>query len=465
MAGEYSATVSSRGLDQAPPSSGLRRLVVVLLNLLLVGSLVLFFALPGPQERSYPQREPVRFWHMWSGEWKDVVDGIAAEFNKSQDKYEVIALSVPGASADYKFLLAVAGGDPPDCMAQWNQVIPAWADQGMLVPLDTLMSPAEWQDFQASAYPVALKIGCYKGHLYGVTTGINIWGCYYNPAHLRDAGLDPDNFPTDLDEVWAWGQKLNRYDENGNLTRMGFLPGWCQMYVPVFGGSFYDPGADQVTIYTPANLHALTWLADKHKELGYDKVVRFQSMLNTGGFSTEWPFISGQYSITVDGQWRVEQLAKYAPDLKYRTAPIPPPKGGKPLAGWSNGNFMIIPKGARHVAGAWEFIKFWSGVENPERAAKFYTRGGWLPLSPKIARAPVYQEYLRKYPQFKTFLDVLPSENIQTSAPVPYQVFLGDMIGRADDFAMRGTLAPAQALKDLERNVAQEIERRRRFGL
>ena len=447
-------------------------MIIVLLNLLLAATFVLVFALPGPRRRAYPRRVAVRFWHMWTGEWKDVVDRIAQRFNESQEKYELIALSVPGATADSKFLLAVAGGDPPDCMAQWNQVIPAWADKGVLVPLDTLMSTDEWKDFQATAYPVALKIGSYKGHLYGVTTGLNIWACYYRPDHLRAAGLDPDRFPADLDGLWAWGEKLTRTDAEGNLTRLGFLPAWYQMFVPVFGGSFYDEqtGAvaveqtGAVTINTPANLRALTWLADKRAELGYKKVVRFISSLNTGGFSTEWPFISGQYSITVDGQWRVEQLAKYAPDLEYRTAPIPPPSGGKAHAGWSNGNFMIIPTGARQVAGAWEFIKFWSGLEQPERAAEFYTWGGWLPLSDKIAKAPEYRKYLAKFPQFKTFLDVLPSENIQVSPPVPYQVFLMDMISRADDFAMRGTKTPGQALEDLEREVAQEVAKRKRSG-
>jgi len=452
-------------VESAPQAAPLRRAVIVLLNLLLAGTFILIFALPSPRQRAYSERIPVRFWHMWSGEWKDVVDRIAARFNESQDKYEVIALSVPGGSADYKFLLAVAGGDPPDCMAQWNQVVPAWADEGMLVPLDSLMTPEEWESFQSTAYPVALKIGSYKGHLYGVTTGINIWACYYRPDHLREAGLDPDKFPTDLDEMWDWGLKLKCAGPDGSITRMGFLPGWYAQYAPVFGGGFYDSQTGQVTINTPANLRALTWLAGKQKELGFDKVVRFQAMLNTGGFSTQWPFISGQYSITVDGQWRVEQLAKFAPDLEYRTAPIPPPKGGRAHAGWSNGNFMIIPKGAREVAGAWEFIKFWSGVENPERAAEFYTWGGWLPLSRRIAQAPIYQDYLKKYPQFRTFLDVLPSENIQVTPPVPFQVFLWDMVGRADDFAMRGTKTPKQALEDLEREMQQEIAKRKRFGL
>jgi multiple sugar transport system substrate-binding protein len=97
---------------------------------------------------------------------------------------------------------------------------------------------------------------------------------------------------------------------------------------------------------TPENLRALTYLADRRKELGFDNVLRFESGLQQG-FGIDWPFISGQYSITVDGQWRVEQLAKYGPNVRYGTAPIPPPAGGREHAGWSNGNFMIIPAGAR----------------------------------------------------------------------------------------------------------------------
>src|SRR5258708_855724 len=96
----------------------------VRLSMLVLFAAMLFAALwPKPTQRSYPQRQPVRFWHMWSGEWKDKVDQIVQEFNQSQDQYEVVALSIPGSSADYKFMLSVGGGDPPDCMAQWNAVI------------------------------------------------------------------------------------------------------------------------------------------------------------------------------------------------------------------------------------------------------------------------------------------------------------------------------------------------------
>jgi multiple sugar transport system substrate-binding protein len=430
----------------------------------LIAGIVLIVALPGPKLRQYPERIPVRLWHMWTAEWKEVVDDIVLRFNESQDVYEVVALSVPATAADSKFLLSVAGGDPPDVMAQWNSVIPKWAENNLLEPLNELMSPEEWQHFQDNAYPAAKKVGMYKGQLYGVTTGLNARACYCRLDHLREAGLDPDDFPETLEELSVWAEKLHRYDDQGNLDRIGFLPNFYTAYAPMFGKGFYDWDSGEVLLKTPENLRALTYLVEERRKLGFENVVRFTSGLAVGLGNVEWPFISGAYAISVDGQWRVEQLARYAPDLEYVTRPVPPPKGGKENAGSVNGNFMIIPKGAKQVEGAWEFVKFWSGIENPERAAEFYTWGGWLPLSPDIAEAPIYRQYIKDHPQFQTFLDVLPSENMQSDPPVPYQVYLCDRIIQADDAAMRGSVTPEEALDRLEREIAREKAARKEFG-
>jgi multiple sugar transport system substrate-binding protein len=150
--------------------------------------------------------------------------------------------------------------------------------------------------------------------------------------------------------------------------------------------------------------------------------------------------------------------------MEYRTAEMPAPKDGVQHAGYSNGNFMIIPRGAKSVDGAWDFIKFWSGIKDPERAAKFYTMGGWLPLDPRVANAKAYQAYLTKYPQFRTFLKVLESPKVQPAPPVPYQMFLQDRIYKYQDLAYRGTLTPEQALITLEKDVNHEVTRRKELG-
>lgn len=412
--------------------------------------------------RKYPNRIPVRFWHMWSAEWKDVVDKIVDRYNTSQDKYEVVALSVPGAGADTKFLLGTMGGDPPDVMAQWNPVIPTWAEGDMLTSFEEIMSPAERAQFEREAYPVVKRIGQYKGKTYGIPIGVNIKAIYYLPGALREAGVE--RFPATWEELVEVSGRLTKRDARGNLKRLGFLPtSWAET-TALFGGGFYDFERERMTLDRGGNLASLQSIVALRKRDGYDAVQRFQSGLNTQSFAGGWPFIAGSYAMAVDGQWRVEQLSKYAPKLEYATAPIPAPKGGLPGAGFANGNFMLIPQSAKQKAGAWDFVKFWSGLENPERAAEFYVMGGWLPLSERIANAPLYRKYIREHPQFQTFVDAVKSPELVAQPPVAYQVFVNDEATRVEDLALRGGISPTVAVRRLAGLVEREAKRRKRLG-
>src|SRR5262245_57113936 len=218
---------------------------------------------------------------MWTAESEGVVRRIVARFNESQERYEVIPLSVPSQGADTKFLLSVVGGDPPDCMAEWNPVIAPWVDNHLLLPLDTLMTPAERERFQREAYPIVRKIGYYRGRLYAVMIGVEIYACYYRPAHFREAGRDPDRFPTTLEGLLAAGEALDRFDAQGRLTRVGFLPQNLQQLAPAFGGGFYDAATGQVALDTPANRRALACIAGANRRLGFENVVRFRSSLTS----------------------------------------------------------------------------------------------------------------------------------------------------------------------------------------
>ncbi|HLK60564.1 MAG TPA: ABC transporter substrate-binding protein [Chthonomonadaceae bacterium] len=422
-----------------------------------------YAAFSGGARRIRKGRKEVRLWHLLGAEWLEPVERAVARYNESQSRYEVVPLLITDSEADSKLLLSVAGNDPPDVMLVWTQGTSVWGSGGLLQPLDTFMTPEERQRFLTEAYPVVRKSGWYRGHLYGITMGFDLFVCYYRPEHFREAGLDPDRFPATLEEVVEVGKKLDRFDSSKHITRLGFLPQTWENYVASFGGNFYDEKTGQVTLNTPENLRALEFLVETRKRLGLNEVIRFQSGLPSDS-GASWPFISGTFSITVDGEWRVEQMRRSAPKLEYRTIPIPPPAGGKSLASFSSINYLVIPRGARNPEGGWEFTKFWTGLDDPEAAAEFFPWYGWMPLFPRSAKTPVYEAWLKTVPQYRTFLRVAESENIVTTPPVPYQLYLMDWITRADDLAMRGTLTPRQALEQLEADVARERQRRRDLG-
>lgn len=430
----------------------------------LVGGLIAIMASPSPALRRYPQRKEVRLWHMWSGEWKDVVDDIVARYNASQDKYEVVPLSLPSA-AETKLQMGIAGGDAPDVMVEWNPVIPTWAQGNLLQRMDELMTPEERAGYDRDAYPVVKRVGMFRDHIYGLPVGINVMACYARKDFLKEAGVDPETWvPKTLEELEAVGRKLDRRDKQGHLTRIGWMPGGFQMAAPAFGGGLYDWKGDRgVTIDTPQNVAALKHLVEERKRLGYDEVVRFYSAQGSD-FGGAWAFIQGSYGIVLDGQWRAEQLRRYAPDVPYRVFACPSPAGGPPLAGQSNGNFIVIPKGARNVPGAWDFVKWWSGLTDPNTAAEPFVKMAQMPPSAAVANTPAYRKYLQENPQFAKFVEIMPSPNLDPLPPVAYQLFLNDKRAAMEDAALRGSLSPEAAIKRFKKEVDDEVARRKSLG-
>ena len=134
----------------------------------------------------------------------------------------------------------------------------------------------------------------------------------------------------------------------------------------------------------------------------------------------------------MDGQWRVREMMaatraaqqRGEPEPKWGVVPLPPPDGGDVNAGWVNGNLFIIPRGSRNAAGAWEFMKFWSGFAsgsdeaqlNESEAALACIAGGWIPASQHVVDSPKFQAYLEEAPQFAEFVRLASSKN---QIPVP----------------------------------------------
>jgi len=427
------------------------------------------FQQPEEFSQTPPAREEVVFWHFWGGADRDVVEDVARRFNASQDQYFVQPIAIPGNNLDAKLFLSVIDGDPPDLVNQDDPIIADWANRGALTPLNEVATPEELNDLNEFQFPAARRLTTYQDQYYGLCNGLDIRALYYNQTLFEQLELSPPQTTEQLDKL---AEQAMAYNEAGEPVRFGYLPDSRRLWAwgVVFGGQFYDPQHNRPTADARPVVDALSWMQSYTKRYGVDQVAAFRA----GDQSLpgkSFPLLplgddpaSGRYAMILDGQWRTRDLAasnaarvaKGLPPIEYGVAPLPPPPNGRPDAGWVNGNFFIIPRGAKQPRGAWEFMKFWIGLDgNAAEAAKTCAAGGWIPVSGKVVEEPAFENFLNRQPLFREFVRLAASENQHPIPPIPGAALYNREIKGAGAKAMSD---PDQSPQRLLSEVNQEVQ-------
>lgn len=413
-------------------------------------------------------REEVVFWHFWGGADRAIVEQVAQRFNASQSQYFVRPIAMPGNNLDLKFFLSVTGGDPPDLLNIDDPVIADWGHRGAILALDEVAGEDEVQRLADWLFPAARRLVTYHDRMYGVPNGLDIRALYYNQTMLDRYGLSPPQTIADLDHIAvtiAPPQQKAPYQHHGYLPDSRRIWAWG----PVFGGQFYDAKNHQVTLTSPPIDAALTWMASYRDRYGPSEIARFRHGDQSLPGKT-FPLFAERYAVVMDGQWRVRdirafqksQQAKNQPVTQFGVIPLPPPPGGKPNAGWVNGNNFVIPRGANSPRGAWEFIKFWCGFAGHEKeAAETCVAGGWIPVSQAVVEQPKFAQFLEDEPLFQTFIDLAGSENQYPVPVIPGAPFFNNEVKNVAEAAMASPTQPdiSQMLEDAQARIQSHIDK------
>lgn len=432
---------------------------------------------PDPRQHVPSNREEVVFWHFWGGDDRKVVEQVVDRFNESQNKYFVRAIAMPGNNLDVKLFLAVTGGDPPDVINQDDPIVADWAHRGALTAIDEMASADELKQLNEWLFPAARRLCQYDGRLYGLCNGLDIRALYYNKTLLDEhPEMNPPKTPDDLTKI---AKQLSVVDSDGRHQRFGYLPDSRRLWAwgVVFGGGFFDPG-EGVTANDKSIVAALEWMQSFSERYGAEKVAAFRQgdqslpgktfpLLPIGDESPH-----GRYAVIMDGQWRVRdiarsQLARRAaglPTAEYGVCPLPHPPGGRSNAGWVNGNFFLVPRGAKSPNGAWEFMKFWSGFDgNEAQAARTCRAGGWIPVSQAVVEQERFREYLDEQPLFRTFVELAASPNQFPIPVIPGAPFFNREIKNVGGAAMADADASTSALLDeATEQIQKQLDRTKR---
>lgn len=425
----------------------------------------------------------VVYWEKWTGIEGEAVERVVHAFNereraraRREPGYRPIEVErVTVSRIEQKLLVAIAGGNPPDVAGFVSFLIATYADKGALLELGPELERAGMK--RSDYLERFFDLGVHRGKVWCLPTMPSSVALHYNKRTFREAGLDPERPPETIEELDAIAERLTSWEvtlsdgrkrvQNGyasdvplarkRLLRAGFLPtdpiAWSYAWGYYFGGKLMDPG-ERVTSDSPANLRAYAWVQGYSRRLGVDAVRRFRSGFGTFA-SPENPFLSGKLAMQLQGAWMHNFIARYAPGLDWGVGPFPHPADRPDLARTSiaEADVLLIPRGSRRPAEAFEFIRFASSRESLETIAL-----GQQKFTPLVSVSDDFYER-HEHPYIRTFRDLGASRNAWTAPPIGvWNEYIREMRTAVDRIqSLRST--PADALAKVRVRMQTAVDR------
>ncbi|HEY3783101.1 MAG TPA: extracellular solute-binding protein [Fimbriimonadaceae bacterium] len=413
-------------------------------------------------------------------------------FDAKFPQYHIKLLAMgAGGMNPQKLMTAIVGGVLPDVIDQDRFTINDWAARGAFQPLDSLIARDAKTDPETPTpdkyYPAAWHEATYEGQLYGIPTGADNRALYWNKAifhqfapQLRAAGLDPNRPPQMWSELLAYSKVLTIRDKSGHVIRPGFIPNfgnsWLYMYCFLNDAPLLSQDGTHCLLSSEPVRESLDFMLKAYDIVGgYNQATAISS---TFGQDAADPFVTGQLPMKIDGDWTINNIVKYGPDLDYGVAPAPIPDDRCYCRGrfknvkdrfitWIGGWSLAIPRGARNIEGGWAWIKFYLSPEGKRiewTAQRAWERAHGKDYSPEMLASKqltqlALADFAPREPRNRAAYLVhigLASKALFRPSTFAAQA-LWDAQVRALDEAGQGSLTPQQALEQGQNRVQREL--------
>jgi multiple sugar transport system substrate-binding protein len=406
----------------------------------------------------------VKFWTSHTPPDSDVLKKIVDAFNAANPDICVKMTIVPGAETDVaKLITAIRGGAAPDVYMADRFTVPQRAAEGVLAEL-----PAEVAALKDQHLEFAWNETQFQGKTYAIPFDTDARALWYNKDLITAAGEDPAQLdiskgaPT-IELVNKIADKISKKDASGNYDVIGWLPGgpheggtpgafdqgWHYTWGFAFGGKFADTAACKVTPTDPGVVAGYQFLYDWAKERDPQAITRWVSTnLPPNPPAQSNPIWTQKLGMTISGDWRIAEQAKYAPDGHYGFTYIPVPKAGDKSATWAGGWSMALIPDSKVSEQA---IKFMTYIAGPE-GQKVYTKDSThLPtIKALLEDGSLYDE------QHKTFLELLPVA--LNRPPLAVGAVYWDALTSAQGSVELNSKTPDEALKEVQDSVQPQLD-------
>ncbi len=394
-----------------------------LLAILPVLLFLLLIAMPaaaggqGEKEVKEVEKIEITYWQYFYETKKETIDQLIRLFEEANPNISVSHQTFPYENYNTKVAASVPAGVGPNVVNLYYGWLPLYLNGGYLKPLPAAdFNPARIEKEFFSLVVAAKQDGSY----YALPTAVRSLATFWNKALFKEAGLNPDRGPQDLNELVDYAKKLTRRDNNDNLLQEGMttvlrgqLHHWMrEVLIRQFGGTPYSEDNRSVTYASQAGYDAFEFFID---------LVR-KHQVGDPNFLTDdvTAFKAGKAGITIDGSFRLGTLNKVE-NLDYALAEIPSQNGIKSnfASFWANGITSFT--GGKELEASIKFLKF---LTSDEAMVMWLENIGELPAKPSVAFKkenidhPRYGPFIKglEYAHSTYFVDEMSQRQVWTDA-------------------------------------------------
>jgi multiple sugar transport system substrate-binding protein len=330
--------------------------------------------------------------------------------------------AVPGDMLIQKVLQQSSSRMLPDVLMVDNPDLQQIAATGALAPLDEFGQSAE-----GYANGV-VDASSYRGRLYGLQPVTNTIGLFYNKDILDKTGVTP---PTTWAELRTAATQLTSGKQYGIAfaAPANYEATW--QFLPFM----WSNGGDEKNIATPQTAAALQLLVDLVKDGSASRSVLVWTQADVND-----QFKAGNAAMMINGPWQFPVLNEET-SLHYDVVPIPAPKAGVTVVAPLGGETWTVPQ-TGDTARQQKAAMLVQCINSDENQLLLARERQTVPT-----KTALQGKFVAAHPSMKTFSELVANARARTSELGPEWPKAATKIYTAEQVALTGQAAPAEALE------------------
>jgi sn-glycerol 3-phosphate transport system substrate-binding protein len=357
---------------------------------------------------AFPLHGAVReleFWHSMGHNAKDVVENMVEEYNRTHPDVRVKPMFQGSYDTmEGRLLEASKTGGLPAVAQEQFEFMGNYIDEGLIRPIDPLVSESDRRDIVPEFWNLASK----NGRIYGIPFGVSTMVFFYNRDAFQNAGLDPAKPPATWEEMVEMGKRISEAgSEEGKPRRYSFIIwkngfyGWAPLLWALGGDLFSKDG--RVNLRTEAMARSLSALRDLVFTHGI--MSRTLPDWKVGLAFLRGNIVMGPFSSSGIG-FGMERLP-----FDLGVAPLPS-INGKRYTVLGGSALVTFARDSRTRADANDFALWLVNVNN---TITLHKRIGYIPVRRSALESAELKTFHRKNPEF-----LVPIREVRYARPLPY---------------------------------------------